>query len=341
MGRHVYQRSKGGSILVPMELRAQLIGGSNTPKLCKIVSWKYAHLSAGLVSEDMGLNHGRPISCKLIQSISHHVSEIAIDHEFEWQYELPYFNSVVTHIGIGRDGTTSAIRGDGYRETMCGTLSFYNSQGERLHTTYTACAPQYGKKTFDTVLDMEIEQAKQQFPLAVYVGIADGAKDNWTYLHPHTSVSVLDYFHATEYLSDVSIVLKKDKLKQKEWFEGACHDLKHDKKGAKYLLREMIDFRDNLNKLNKTGKEIPETLSRTITYFENNVGRMQYAKYIKKGYPIGSGVTEAACKVVVKQRLNLSGMKWNIDTAQQMLVLRGLVCTTGRWEQFWKHFDRQ
>ena len=68
---------------------------------------------------------------------------------------------------------------------------------------------------------------------------------------------------------------------------------------------------------------------------------MQYAKYIKKGYPIGSGVTEAACKVVVKQRLNLSGMKWNIDTAQQMLVLRGLVCTTGRWEQFWKHFDRQ
>ena len=230
MGRHVYQRSKGGSILVPMELRAQLIGGSNTPKLCKIVSWKYAHLSAGLVSEDMGLNHGRRMSCKLIQSISSHVSEIAIDHEFEWHYELPYFNSVVTHIGIGRDGTTSAIRGDGYRETMCGTLSFYNSQGERLHTTYTACAPQYGKKTFDTVLDMEIEQAKQQFPMAVYVGIADGAKDNWTYLHPHTSVSILDYFHATEYLSDVSIVLKKDKLKQKEWFEGACHDLKHDKK---------------------------------------------------------------------------------------------------------------
>ncbi len=282
-----------------MELRSQLIGGSNTPKLCKIVSWKYAHLSAGLVSEDMGLNHGRRMSCKLIQSISSHVSEIAIDHEFEWQYELPYFNSVVTHIGIGRDGTTSAIRGDGYRETMCGTLSFYNSQGERLHTTYTACAPEYGKKTFDTVLDMEIEQAKQQFPLAVYVGIADGARDNWTYLHPHTSVSVLDYFHATEYLSDVSIVLKKDKLKQKEWFDGACHDLKHDKKGA------------------------------------------QYAKYIKKGYPIGSGVTEAACKVVVKQRLNLSGMKWNIDTAQQMLVLRGLVCTTGRWEQFWKHFDKQ
>ena len=284
-----------------MELRSQLIGGSNTPKLCKIVSWKYAHLSAGLVSEDMGLNHGRRMSCKLIQSISSHVSEIAIDHEFEWQYELPYFNSVVTHIGIGR-------------------------------------APEYGKKTFDTVLDMEIEQAKQQFPLAVYVGIADGARDNWTYLHPHTSVSVLDYFHATEYLSDVSIVLKKDKLKQKKWFDGACHDLKHDKKGAQYLLREMIDFRDNLNKI---GKEIPETLSRTVTYFENNIGRMQYAKYIKKGYPIGSGVTEAACKVVVKQRLNLSGMKWNIDTAQQMLVLRGLVCTTGRWEQFWKHFDKQ
>jgi hypothetical protein len=90
-----------------MELRTQFVGSSNKPKLCKIVSWKYVHLSAGLVSDDMCLNHGRTISCKLIQSISHHESEITIDHEFEWQYELPYFNSVVTHICIGRDGTTS------------------------------------------------------------------------------------------------------------------------------------------------------------------------------------------------------------------------------------------
>jgi hypothetical protein len=62
---------------------------------------------------------------------------------------------------------------------------------------------------------------------------------------------------------------------------------------------------------------------------------MNYPEYQKKGYPIGSGVTEAGCKTVVKQRLSQSGMRWNLDNAQGMLITRALVATNGRWEQFW------
>jgi len=50
------------------------------------------------------------------------------------------------------------------------------------------------------------------------------------------------------------------------------------------------------------------------------------------GYPIGSGVTEAACKVVIKQRFGNSGMRWKIDPTQRMLLRRGIVLTEGRWE---------
>lgn len=320
--------------MVPLERKAQLVGGSYTPKFSQTISWKYAHLAAGVVCEDMEMNHGRKMSTKLVQSIGEAVGDLAMDKEFELSYELPEFEEVVSHIAISRDGTTTRIRDNGYRETMCGTVSFYTSKGDRLHTIYSACAPEYGKKTFEQVLDMEIERVKAAFPLVTYVGLADGSKDNWTYLQKHITVNILDFYHATQYLADVCVVVKKSETQQKEWLNNACHDLKHQTKGARFILRELKALHKTLN------DQVPEALSKIITYFENNVHRMNYAQYQKMGYPIGSGVTEAACKVVVKQRLNQSGMKWNMPAVQNMLLLRGIVCTKGRWIQFWKQYDK-
>lgn len=299
-----------------------------------MVSWKYAQLPAGMVEEDLALNHGRRTSRKLIQRISAAVGEVARDKEFEWTYALPDLEEVVHHVAISRDGTTTPILGEGYRETMCGTISFYSKQGDRLHTIRMACAPEYGKETFNRVLDIEIERVKEQYPRVKYVGLADAAKDNWSYLEEHTSTQILDFYHASEYLCGVSAVVEKTENKRKKWLEQACHDLKNQSKGATYLLRELRHLRIQMD------STIPEILNTTITYFENNLQRMKYAAYQKQGYPIGSGVTEAACKVVAKQRLNQSGMRWKIEPVQNMLLLRGLVCTTGRWRQFWRHVDQ-
>ena len=122
-------------------------------------------------------------------------------------------------------------------------------------------------------------------------------------------------------------------MAQREWLETACHDLKHCKKGAANILRELRHYRQS------STAEAPEALGSTITYFENNLHRMKYEQYQRMGYPIGSGVTEAACKVVAKQRLNCSGMRWNHEPVQHMLLLRGLIFTSGRWEQFWNKID--
>lgn len=300
-----------------------------------MVSWKYTNLSAGMVEEDLRLNHGRGASRKLIQRIASAVGEVARDKEFEWRYALPELEEVVSHITIGRDGTTTPILGEGYRETMCGTISFYSKGGDRLHTIYTACAPEYGKQTFNEVLDMEAGRVKEQYPNVTYVGLADGSKDNWSYLNGHTSVQILDFYHACEHLAEVSVAVKKTEGQREEWLQQACYDLKHQAKGAANLLRELRHLRQQMS------STVPEILNTTITYFENNQGRMKYAAYQKQGYPIGSGVTEAACKVVAKQRLNQSGMRWNMEPVQQMLLLRGLVCTPGRWHQFWTHIDKE
>jgi hypothetical protein len=66
---------------------------------------------------------------------------------------------------------------------------------------------------------------------------------------------------------------------------------------------------------------------------------MDYAHYRTKRFPIGSGVTEAACKTLVKQRLCCSGMKWKEKGASVVLSLRDLILTQTRWDQFWGKID--
>ena len=67
---------------------------------------------------------------------------------------------------------------------------------------------------------------------------------------------------------------------------------------------------------------------------------MNYAELVAANVPIGSGVTEAACKVLVKQRLCGSGMRWKERGAAAVLSVRCLTYTPERWGQFWARIDR-
>jgi hypothetical protein len=87
-------------------------------------------------------------------------------------------------------------------------------------------------------------------------------------------------------------------------------------------------------------ESLQEKLQRVITYFANHQQQMDYARYRAKHFPIGSGVTEAACKTLVKQRLCYSGMRWKEKGASIVLSLRALVLTQTRWDQFWGKIDQ-
>jgi hypothetical protein len=67
---------------------------------------------------------------------------------------------------------------------------------------------------------------------------------------------------------------------------------------------------------------------------------MNYAKYLSKNMPTGSGVIEAACKVIIKQRMCNSGMKWTDSGAKTVLLLRCFNETDGKWGQFWNKVMR-
>ena len=76
-----------------------------------------------------------------------------------------------------------------------------------------------------------------------------------------------------------------------------------------------------------------KTVRETITYFDNNKQYMKYDEYLAAGYPIGTGVVEGACRHFVKDRMELAGMRWEIEGAQAMLSLRALYLND-QWDDF-------
>jgi hypothetical protein len=74
-------------------------------------------------------------------------------------------------------------------------------------------------------------------------------------------------------------------------------------------------------------------LQAVIGYLHRNRRNMRYDQYLAAGYPIGSGVAEGACRHLVKDRMERTGMRWRVPSAQAMLDLRA-VHASDQWEEF-------
>lgn len=336
--RYVYQTSKGGKIYCPLDDKARIIRGS-TPRFAQQISHKYSNMNATAVCRDLAENHNRVIAHSYLQDVSDWVGSIAQAKEETWAYDTPKLNEAISTIVVSLDGAYILMRETGYREAMVGNISLYDVSGKRQHTIYIGEAPEHGKGTFFQRFEAEVRKIKKHYPDALYLGIADGAKNNWSFLEQHTSQQLLDFFHVTEYLATVSYAAysgEATKEKRENWLHERCSELKHKPNAAEQLIEEM----ETLSAKKRLTKTIRNNLLAALTYFINHRHMMDYATHVTKNLPIGSGVTEAACKTLVKQRLCCSGMRWKHKGARVILSLRALVQSHGRWQQFWEHIEQ-
>lgn len=336
--RHVYQTSVGGQTYVPLDIGCRIINTS-TPKFAKMISSKYACDAAPGVQRDLADNHNRQIALSFIKNTVDAVGVIAEAKEESWSYQLPDMPKAVKAISIGLDGTCLNMMEEGWREAMCGTIALFDNKGERMHTIYTAASPEYGKETFLNKLSLEVERIVSLYPKAKVLGIADGATSNWVFLKTRADYLLIDFWHVTEYLSKAASAIfasKNREVEREEWLESACHKLKHTVGGAARLLKELMDY-EKEGKISRGGLK---TLQSTITYISNNKDKMAYYKHVAANMPIGSGVTEAACKTLVKQRMCKGSARWKDTGATTVLTLRSLHLTNNRWDQFWKKYSQ-
>ena len=333
--RHLYQTSDGGATFCPLEKDSRIILTS-TPRFAQQICHKYAEMSGRRLVEDLRLNHGRHVTQIFVQELTDFVGSIVLAKEESWTYKVPKLSVPIETISIGIDGTCMLMCEERYREAMVGTISLYDAQGVRQHTTYVAASPEYGKSTFLNRMEREVESMSELFPKAYRQGLADGASENWDFLMPLTDTQLLDFQHALKYLSDVAKALyPRSSDKRTIWLEERCHKLKHQPGFAIKLLQEMEEIKlSQLSQVNQKG------VKGALTYFRNHHHQMHYAEALDANLPIGSGVTESACKVIVKSRLCGAGMKWKDMGAAVVLSLRTLTYTKGRWDQFWSKINK-
>jgi len=142
------------------------------------------------------------------------------------------------------------------------------------------------------------------------------------------AVKIVDFRHATEHLTPLTKLLRPGKPGEtllSRW----CHRLKHEG-GAKLLaVLEKLD-RDKMDEATRSAHDS------ALTYYRNHSARMNYPEYLQRGWQIGSGSVESACKRLINQRLNMGGMRWSAHGGDALANLRALLFSDAdQWDAFW------
>ena len=146
------------------------------------------------------------------------------------------------------------------------------------------------------------------------------------------SVEILDLFHSLERVRVVSkIVQPKDKSRREAWVSDQLRDLLTGK--VETVIRRWRRLQREAHASKRWTASNKATMTSAIGYFCSNRHRMRYAEYLSQGYPIGSGMAEGACRNVVKDRMDCTGMHWRLAGARAMLKTRALYLN-GEWDDF-------
>ena len=146
------------------------------------------------------------------------------------------------------------------------------------------------------------------------------------------AIAILDLWHVMEYLWKGGHVFHAEGSPAAEaWVGQRLQMLLEGKVG--YVIGGLKQMR---TKHQLKGTQL-KAVQAIITYFHNNRTRMHYDQYLAAGYPIGSGVAEGACRHLVKDRMERTGMRWTVPGAQAILDLRSTYLN-GDWTSFWTHF---
>ncbi|MGH9751989.1 MAG: hypothetical protein ACREA2_04335 [Blastocatellia bacterium] len=243
VSRHLYQTSAGGATCCPMEEACQLSFGSATPLLAEMLGFKVSALTPGEVAKDL-TKHGLRLSPSFIRETATQVGQIAIGKATTWQLKAPPPEVPVEIVATGLDGTTMPLRGEDYKEAMCGTIALYDKRGERLSTEYLGAMPETGKADFTNRFTLQVAQVKALYPKALHVVLSDGALWNWQLIKEHfpEAIWILDFRHAAQHLSQAADAIfgSAQSAEKTTWFERWKTALRDEPDGVTGVIRSLI-----------------------------------------------------------------------------------------------------
>jgi hypothetical protein len=247
-------------------------------------------------------------------------------------------------LAAGRDGIMIPMRQGGYQEGSTATVSVYDRQRRRLGTIYLGQMPQEKQttlsRTLTDLLKATLTAWQGPLPRLAYITDKGSAPDDYyrrvlkQMKHPRAGQPlvwewVLDFYHVCSYLGKMADALfGPETPAARGWFAKMRRWLRDRRQGAAQVLRSATQLLER-RKMTKTQQA---DFWKAYGYVRRHRRLMDYQGYRRRGLPIGSGVTEAACKTVFTQRFKRSGMRWHHESGQVILDLR-VIHLSGIWDE--------
>lgn len=355
--RCVYECLEPGEPCVwPLELRLGVVAGLATAALAERVGRGSADHEQDAVRNLLRAEHGVSWSVTTLRKVVGAVrdgvagpgEQARVERLLEQLAEAE--QSSGKHrptLACGRDGVMVPVRNRGYQEAATGTVSVHDRRGKRLGVVYLGQMPEPGQSRLTaqmTAMLMAVLTAchgrGQTCPRLQY--LSDGGHHSQAFFRRVLSrmpdpwrpgrVSAwqwtLDFYHACGHLWTMAESLFGESPLAWSWYRRMRHWLRDRRGGVANILRSATQ-QENRRKMTRGRKQ---EYGKAYRYLRRHVRWMDYAACRKVRLPIGSGVTEAACKTVFTQRLKRSGMTWGIDGGQVIVDLRVLVLSKV-WER--------
>jgi hypothetical protein len=353
-GYRYWHRVEGEKTIFPLEIQLGLVRGA-TPALAEAASRYMAEAGAtqAAVLARLKQQHNVAWGAERLRELVHQVGQAIEGHRQEHQVLkiLELLEKAAASRGnrkpvlsVGRDGISLCeYKYRFYEVATTGTVTLYDRAGNRLGTVYLALPPELGQQEMSdqltTLIQEVLDRWEGSLPRLAYV---TDAGDNETgyynrvlrkMRHPRTGqplewIRIVDYYHASQRIWTMAHALfGRDEKKAQAWARRMCRLLKKPN-GPSRVLHSAGAIRARMT-LSKTRED---DYVKACNYIRTRTQFMQYADYKSDHLPIGSGVTEAACKTIFTQRLKLSGMRWTKPSARTILTLR-VVLLSRIWDE--------
>jgi hypothetical protein len=228
-------------------------------------------------------------------------------------------------VAVGFDGVMIPTW-EGYKEARVGVVYEPDWEASRTPEGEAGLRKEYFATTGsrESLVAKACARALERAAGGVVAVVCDGSALDWVALERYLPlrVEILDFYHVLERVAEIARAMHGEEAEAAAGWRAA---MKKEllEIGPWELMRKLRAWEPE----NETAREVRRV---QLAYFERQQERMGYPEYLRRGYPIGSGAVEGACKHVVADRFDGGGMRWKLGTADPVMQLRAALLTQPR-----------
>jgi hypothetical protein len=336
----------------PLARRWGIEAGLATPALAeRIGGWAADHTQRQVLAM-LRKDHGVQWSCttlrKLLGSLSAgmapHCPPAQVDQVVRWRHQARASKGrFQATLSVGRDGVNVPMRHGEWQEGATATVAVLDRGGKRVGTVSLGQMPESGQPPLTaqlTALLQDILRHVDSQRLRLVSVSDDGYQPSHHSHHVlkkmqdpkrpwHTLawIRIVDYYHACLYIKQRAEAICGSGPTGQAWAKQMRKYLKTKSNGITRVWQSASALRRQHGLWGQAKDD-----DQAYAYLHKRTHWMRYRHYSSQRLPIGSGITEAACKIVFTQRLKRSGMSWTISGGQVILDLR-VIWLSGVWDE--------